>query len=340
MLSRKRLVSTVVATHNRPGLVVRTLDCLARQTYPPAEVIVVDDGSRPATGQAITAWQRDREPGFRLIYHWQPNSGPAAARNRGVSLSSGGFIHFIDDDDLMHEGALESMAAVLDTDGPAVAMSSYRHRWEDGRMDDRVEPPSLQREDCIAAMIGGRWFVPIHGYLFTRAAVEMIGGWSTVLSSQEDDEYLLRAAMTPIRFVRAPEALVYYCQHEGVRRATPGKPGESVLQGLKKRLSADLAIREAVYERLQAKGHAMTFRHAFQCWELRLRNRYQSILDNRPVDSPLLEWLAVDAQAGIVLPSWPWSAGTAIRRQSIFVPAGHDGTLNRRSFLSAVRESP
>ena len=180
-------------------------------------------------------------------------------------MSSGALIHFIDDDDLMHAGALESMTAAIDTNEPAIAMASYRNRWEDGAMDERVEPPRRFREERLAAMIAGTWFVPIHGYLFTRAAVEAIGGWSAALSSQEDDDYLLRAAMAPIRFLRAPDASVYYCQHAGVRRATPGKPGESLIEGMEKRLFADLAIREAVYERLLAEGRAMKYRYAFKC---------------------------------------------------------------------------
>src|SRR5690606_3326006 len=122
------------------------------------------------------------------------------------------------------------------------------------------------------------------------------------------DDYLLRAAMAPIRFLRAPDASVYYCQHAGVRRATPGKPGESLIQGMEKRLFADLAIREAVYERLLAEGRAMKYRYAFKRWQRRLRDRYRAILDTAPLGGPLFAWLAAaDDDVAMALPSWPWS---------------------------------
>jgi len=297
------------------------LDCLARQKYQPKEVIVVDDGSLPPTKQAISDWQAGCKPEFRLIYHRQPNSGPAVARNAGVALSSGDLIHFIDDDDLMHAGALGALASRLNPAEPAIAMASYQNRWEDGSVDGLIKPPRLNRDDRLAAMIGGSWFVPIHGYLFTRAAVDLMGGWSAVLSSQEDDEYLLRAAMAPVSFVGVPEALVYYCQHSGVRRATPGKPGESVLRGKEKRMFADLIIRETVFERLQEDGLVSKYRPALRRWETRFRERYQAVPGITQLSSPLLEWLAAK-DADTKLPAWPWPTGrqTAKYHRPVPVP--------------------
>jgi len=296
-LSNNRLISTVVATHNRPDFVVRTLQCLARQTYRPTEVIVIDDGSQPDTEQAIAAWRRTCRPNFPLVYLWQPNSGPAVARNRGVAVSSCDLIHFIDDDDIMHPGALESLVGALDTDAAAIAMASYQDRWVSGAVGELVGPPDLSADERLAAMIAGTWFVPIHGYLFTRAAVERIGGWNTALTSQEDDDYLLRAALAAIDFRPAPASRVYYCQHAGVRRATPGKPGESVQRGLEKRLYADLAIRESVYEHLRGTGQAQKYRHAFGMWRERLRDRYHTVMGSTRPKSRLLDWLEATEEA-------------------------------------------
>src|SRR5690606_29006828 len=156
--------------------------------------------------------------------------------------------------------------------------------------DAQTGPPRLLREARIAAMIAGSWFVPIHGYLFTRAAVEILGGWNATLSSQEDDEYLLRAALASIDFARAPDALVYYGQHVGERRATPGKTGEPALQGLQSRMCADLTIREGVYEQLRITGRVRQYQHAFERWEERLRHRYDPVLRSAQVNSPLLDW--------------------------------------------------
>lgn len=87
-------VSVVVPLYNKAKYVRRALDSIAAQTLPPAEVIVVDDGSTdegPAVVESYT-----RLP-VRLIR--QQNAGPGAARNRGIASASGDLIAFLDADD-------------------------------------------------------------------------------------------------------------------------------------------------------------------------------------------------------------------------------------------------
>jgi glycosyltransferase involved in cell wall biosynthesis len=59
------------------------------------EIVVVDDGSSDDTETAV------KQLGLtELTYHGQPNAGPAAARNRGVELSCGTYIAFLDTGDV------------------------------------------------------------------------------------------------------------------------------------------------------------------------------------------------------------------------------------------------
>ncbi|WP_416392160.1 glycosyltransferase family 2 protein [Alloalcanivorax xenomutans] len=291
MSKNNRLISIVIATHKRPRLLVRALDCIAEQTYQPREVVIVDDGSGPEVQYAVEEWQERNRPSFKVQYQWQRNKGPAAARNRGVEASSGELIQFLDDDDLMCPDALQHLASALDGRLKAIAMASYQH-WEGGNPTGAVVRPQVQgAQETLRAMIQGTWFVPIHGYLFTRAALEQIGSWNPVLTSQEDDEFLLRAAMAKIPLRAAPEARVFYCQHAGPRRATPGKPGEQLLQGLEKRMYADLAIRESVFEALNQQDNVEPYGIAFALWQMRLRKRYSAVLHKLSPQSELLEWL-------------------------------------------------
>ena len=291
MSHNKQLISVIIATHNRPQLLTRTLDSVARQTFRPLEVVIVDDGSGDATRQAVDDWRRQARPDFRLSYHWQENQGPATARNKGVEAGSGERVLFLDDDDLLCPGAVEHLAAALAGERNAIAMASYQY-WERGNpVGALIRPRCMEPEEVLCSMIQGTWFVPIHGYLFTRCALEQIGPWNPVLTSQEDDEFLLRAALAGIALRCAPEARVYYCQHDGARRATPGKPGETVDQGLEKRMFADLAIRESVFEALGQQHDMEQYRIAFSLWQMRLRKRYSAALNKLNPQSELLEWL-------------------------------------------------
>jgi hypothetical protein len=80
------------------------------QTEPDFELIVVDDGSTDDTGGEIRRSTSDRR--VRLIR--QPNAGLAATRNRGLDEARGRYVSFLDADDLLLPGYLETMSATLD----------------------------------------------------------------------------------------------------------------------------------------------------------------------------------------------------------------------------------
>lgn len=296
MKSKNRRISIIVATHERPDLLQRTLTNVTRQTLQPLEVVIVDDGSGPDTREAVHRWKESVQPDFHVRYQWQENQGPATARNRGLEASRGDWIQFLDDDDLMAPDALEQLAAVLADKEHGIAMASYQ-QWRNGNPSGPcIAPKLLSVDDRLKAMIQGTWFVPIHGYLFSRSALTEIGPWNPVLTSQEDDELLLRAAMARVAMHPAPKAKVYYCQHSGPRRATPGKPGETQEQGLEKRMYADLAIRELAFEYLSQKEEIETYRISFGLWQMRLRKRYSPFLHKLNPPGELLKWLASPAK--------------------------------------------
>jgi len=87
------------------------LDALAAQTLPAGsfEVIVVDDGSEPPLTLDPKRWAAK----FDLKLLHQPNTGPAGARNRGVTEARGEFIAFTDDDCLPTPMWLEKLVSML-----------------------------------------------------------------------------------------------------------------------------------------------------------------------------------------------------------------------------------
>lgn len=93
-----RSVTVVIPTYNRRLLLKQCLDAIARQTYPVSlfDVIVVDDGSKDGTEDFIREYSKDLKINFTFFK--QQNSGPAAARNRGIQHAKGEIIAFTDDD--------------------------------------------------------------------------------------------------------------------------------------------------------------------------------------------------------------------------------------------------
>jgi GT2 family glycosyltransferase len=87
--------SVVIPTFERPDTLAQVLDALAGQSGPvDFEVLVVDDGSRDATPERLRALS----PPYPFRFFRQENSGPAAARNRGVEEARGRWVLFLGDD--------------------------------------------------------------------------------------------------------------------------------------------------------------------------------------------------------------------------------------------------
>lgn len=86
--------SIIIPTYNRVDLLQQTLASIPFEDNRVHEVIVIDDGSSDGT---VDYLRRQRSE-VRLIC--QENSGPGAARNRGIEAATGDWIAFLDSDDL------------------------------------------------------------------------------------------------------------------------------------------------------------------------------------------------------------------------------------------------
>ena len=101
-------VSVLIPTYNRADLLPETLDSILSQSRPPAEVIVVDDGSKDNTREVAERF------GTHIRYHYQSNGGVCRARNTAASLASGDFFAFCDSDDLWRSDKLAQQMELHD----------------------------------------------------------------------------------------------------------------------------------------------------------------------------------------------------------------------------------
>lgn len=101
--------SVVVPAYNAAKTIVAAIECCLKQTRPPEEIIVVNDGSTDDTVAILQSHFANR---VNLIFLPQ-NSGPAAARNAGIAAASSQYIIFQDADDTWHPEKLECIDAIL-----------------------------------------------------------------------------------------------------------------------------------------------------------------------------------------------------------------------------------
>ncbi len=98
-------VSVIIPAFNYGRFIERAIKSILSQTYPLEliEIIVVDDGSTDETKKVLKSYQG------RITYLFQQRKGIASARNRGMLLSKGEIITFLDADDEWYKNRIEKV---------------------------------------------------------------------------------------------------------------------------------------------------------------------------------------------------------------------------------------
>ncbi len=131
----RRTVSVVVAHYEQQAELDRTLAALQRQTRPPDEVVVADDGSRkaPVVPDGVRLVRQD-DDGFRL----------AAVRNLGVAASTGDVLVLLDADTTPEPSFVERMVALPEALPEALVVGRRRHADLAGTGEELPEPEWLR----------------------------------------------------------------------------------------------------------------------------------------------------------------------------------------------------
>ena len=97
-------VSVIVAAYNIEKYIARCLDSILNQTYKNLEIIVVNDGSSDNTGEIIDKYS-EKDTRIKVIH--KENGGVSSARNKGIDMSTGDYIGFVDGDDTIEPDMYE-----------------------------------------------------------------------------------------------------------------------------------------------------------------------------------------------------------------------------------------
>ncbi|MDO5824425.1 glycosyltransferase family 2 protein [Methanobrevibacter sp.] len=99
-------VSVIIPVYNGEEYLEECLDSIINQTLKDIEIICINDGSTDSSLEILSEYNR-KDPRFTIFS--QENKGQGAARNKGLDLSQGEFIYFMDADDILKPGALEAL---------------------------------------------------------------------------------------------------------------------------------------------------------------------------------------------------------------------------------------
>jgi len=188
-------VSIITITRNGREFIGDTIRSVSEQTYPRVEYIVIDGASTDGTVDVIRA-------NSRHIANWssEPDSGIADAFNKGLSLSTGDYVLFLNSDDrLASPSAVEKVVeTIVDTGGPELI-------YGDCNLIDRQSGQYLYKASIeFSPRAFKRGHTLPHPSLFTsRAYFDRYGRFDTQFRIAMDYEFLLRGALQS-RVVHVP----------------------------------------------------------------------------------------------------------------------------------------
>jgi glycosyltransferase involved in cell wall biosynthesis len=202
-------VSVIIPAHNARAYLAQAIESALNQTLPPAEVIVVDDGSTDGTQDVMESYLG------RVSYQRQANLGVSAARNAGLAAASGEFVAFLDADDFFLPWKLASQVEILRSHpGQAFVNSGWRVVDAQGQLLREVEPwREAPKLDLLTWL---RWKPVFPGALLLRRdALEQAGGFDPRLKHAEDVDLVLRLAVLGFGASWLEASSVCYRQHSG-----------------------------------------------------------------------------------------------------------------------------
>jgi glycosyltransferase involved in cell wall biosynthesis len=198
-------VSVVIPTFNRERFLGHAVQSVLDQTFPPLEIIVVDDGSSDGTEKIA----RHFSGNVPIFYHRQENHGPGAARNLGVSVAQGEWIAFLDSDDIWYPHKLAAQVNYVEEHpGVSFVYSEMDAIDENGRLTGEV-PDGLDFESVI---FGGRPFPYPSTVLLKKDTFLKAGGFHPLIRYGEDLELFARIAQI-CHIHCLPHSLVKYRLH-------------------------------------------------------------------------------------------------------------------------------
>jgi glycosyltransferase involved in cell wall biosynthesis len=209
-------VGVVIPVYNRRTTLLDTLTYVVRQSLPPGQLVIVDDGSTDGTAAAAEAWLANRRPGFPWQVIRGNHQSAAAARMLGLEqVRPLPLVTFLDSDDHWPSDFLERGVAALRGQPHAVAAVADRRF-----LDSDGEP--LEADDCRQLVQSPiEWFFQ-HGAgvtscsLLRTDAVIASGGWLEGYDCAEDAVLFCEMALRG-DWVHLPGAPVEF--HLGSARA-------------------------------------------------------------------------------------------------------------------------
>ena len=262
------LVSIIIPTYGRCDTLNLAVQSVLKQDYKNIEVLVIDDNDNPIMSKKVRANLSEYQSDPRLKYFSDGvNRGGAGARNKGIELSIGYYITFLDDDDLFLENKISKQIDFLEKEQLDVCLCDMYFK-----QGDRF----IKKSNCYANgttlkefILKGNCYTPM--IMCKRHVLIDIGGF--VLTPRFQDHLLMiRILSNTSKVGHLSEQLFVHNNYNGERITYSNKSAEAYI--LREKME-----REYIYLLNSNERKTFEFKKALIRMKIyRLKNEHMKLL--------------------------------------------------------------
>ncbi|CNF58411.1 glycosyltransferase [Yersinia frederiksenii] len=120
-MDNKKILSLIIPVYNADKYLGACLNSVFLQWDYTLEVIIINDGSTDKSVDIIDEYKEK----FDFLYFSQANTGISAVRNKGLDVSTGEYIAFLDSDDIWCDNIYRTIKKIILTNSPDCVVFNY-----------------------------------------------------------------------------------------------------------------------------------------------------------------------------------------------------------------------
>lgn len=211
-MKNKKLVSIIIRTCNRPDILENALKSVQKQTYTNLEIIVVEDGEN-ASEKMI----KQNFSSLNIKYYYTGNKvGRTKAGNIGLSLASGDYFNFLDDDDILLPNHVEILVNSLLENEDFKAVYSIATEYQISIYSRNPYKFKIKRkfiryqQEYHRLVLFHHNYIPIQSIMFCKELYQKYGGFDEKLNVLEDWDLWIRYSLyTQFLFIPIKTSIYY-----------------------------------------------------------------------------------------------------------------------------------
>lgn len=232
-------VSVIIRTCNRTNVLARALNSVRGQTYKEIEVVVVEDGSNHSE-----KFVKEHYSDLNLVYQATgKKKGRTAAGNLGLSLATGTYFNFLDDDDIFYPNHVEILVKELKKSqcvaAYGIAEESQIIQNPENLVQSKEKRKIIRYQQPFNRLLLYSFnYLPIQSILFKRELYEKAGGFDENLDVLEDWDLWVRYSTLGDFILKPVVTSKYYVPYKGKKKKNRSKELDRALQTVRNKFAS------------------------------------------------------------------------------------------------------